>query len=718
MADKTPVRYAYDGSSLTGIAEYATSDTVGIAFGGTGATSLTDNGILIGNATSAIQVTSALTTNGQIVIGGTSGPAVANITGTSNEVDVTNGDGTIAIGLPAVVNVATCVITPKVCITSQYVLPAADGSAGQLMCTNGSGALAFATVASTSPGGSDTYIQFNNSSAFGGSANLTWDDADLAIGNGAPSSYINSVHGLIIGDTSDATSEIVIATTTSGVGELNFTDTVNTTNQASISVNHNTTQMDYNSEGGHYFSLGGTETMRIQSGKVGIGTTAPDGTLHVYAGSAGTITAHANADDLVVEGSTSNVGMSILGTDAGSQFYYFGSPSDPDYGQIMGHYNSGSPHIAIRFSGIPRMQVNNTSANAQGTGVAFIDCCCNYAVIGGLPPTGSHGLWIGWDNGSDQGIVNGIHTGTEWKPIGLSQNANLCINAGSGYTAFGADYGRITTCTETGTCSRMILSVCADGASSPMPRFHVRGQCMNGCFCSPYCGCFGTCFGSPTKNFEIEHPLASDESPNKYNMKHLVHSTLEGPEYGVYYRGSGQLSAGAVKVDLPEYFEALADKTDATVQLTPIGGISNLTVKLTDDSVLGINSFCVCTDDSGDQAQCFHWEVNSRRIDKHILCNIAQGDRPGACDDGRLCVERWEYRGEMENIDGIDTMTCAELDDFIEFNNTWDKDDPDFVTDYETASKANKIIMIGNAFDAIQNSAEGGKTDFSEEEEE
>tara|TARA_R110002072_G_scaffold13980_7_gene58290 strand:+ start:5839 stop:8082 length:2244 start_codon:yes stop_codon:yes gene_type:complete len=149
MADKVPIRYAYDGSSLTGIAEYATSDTVGIAFGGTGATSLTDNGILIGNATSAIQVTSALTTNGQIVIGGTSGPAVANITGTSNEVDVTNGDGTIAIGLPAVVNVATCVITPKVCITSQYVLPAADGSAGQIMCTDGSGTTQFAAAASS-----------------------------------------------------------------------------------------------------------------------------------------------------------------------------------------------------------------------------------------------------------------------------------------------------------------------------------------------------------------------------------------------------------------------------------------------------------------------------------------------------------------------------------------------------------------------------------------
>jgi hypothetical protein len=410
--------------------------------------------------------------------------------------------------------------------------------------------------------------------------------------------------------------------------------------------------------------------------------------------------------------------MSILGTDAGSQFYYFGSPSDPDYGQIMGHYNSGSPHIAIRFSGIPRMQVNNTSANAQGTGVAFIDCCCNYAVIGGLPPTGSHGLWIGWDNGSDQGIINGIHTGTEWKPIGLSQNANLCINAGTGYTAFGSDWGRIVTCKEGGACSRFIINVCSDSATAPMAYWHNRGMCMSGCLCLPYCICANTCIGSPTKNFEIEHPLASYESPNKYNMMHLVHSTLEGPEYGVYYRGSAQLNSGAVKVDLPEYFDALAEKTDATVQLTSVGGISNLTIKLDDENIFTNNSFCVCTDDAGSQTQCFHWIVNGRRIDKHILCNIAQGDRPGACDDGRLCVTRWEYRGEMENINGLESMNCAELDDLINFNNTWDSNDPDFVTGYETASKANKIIMIGNAFEAIQNSAEGGKTDFSEEEEE
>ena len=47
-------------------------------------------------------------------------------------------------------------------------------------------------------------------------------------------------------------------------------------------------------------------------------------------------------------------------------------------------------------------------------------------------------------------------------------------------------------------------------------------------------------------------------------------------------------------------------------------------------------------------------------------------------------------------------MTCAELDDFINFNNTWDSDDPVFLSDYENVSKANKIVMIGNAVDSVQ----------------
>ncbi|NDG33440.1 hypothetical protein EB118_25720, partial [bacterium] len=39
-----------------------------------------------------------------------------------------------------------------------------------------------ASLSSTPPGGSNTQVQFNNSGAFGGSANLTWDGTNVQIG--------------------------------------------------------------------------------------------------------------------------------------------------------------------------------------------------------------------------------------------------------------------------------------------------------------------------------------------------------------------------------------------------------------------------------------------------------------------------------------------------------------------------------------------------------
>ena len=62
-----------------------------------------------------------------------------------------------------------------------YTLPSSDGSSNQVLSTNGSGTLSWASVSAT-PGGSNTYIQFNNSGAFGGSANLTWDGVNVQLG--------------------------------------------------------------------------------------------------------------------------------------------------------------------------------------------------------------------------------------------------------------------------------------------------------------------------------------------------------------------------------------------------------------------------------------------------------------------------------------------------------------------------------------------------------
>jgi hypothetical protein len=72
---------------------------IGVAHGGTGASSLTDGGILLGSGTGAITAL-GVATNGQIPIGDGSGdPVLATISGTSNQVDVTNGAGSITLSL-------------------------------------------------------------------------------------------------------------------------------------------------------------------------------------------------------------------------------------------------------------------------------------------------------------------------------------------------------------------------------------------------------------------------------------------------------------------------------------------------------------------------------------------------------------------------------------------------------------------------------------------
>jgi hypothetical protein len=75
----------------------ALDGTVPVANGGTGATALTDKAVLISQDSGTDTVaTVALTSSGQIIIGGSSGPAAATLTAGSN-ITITNGDGSISI---------------------------------------------------------------------------------------------------------------------------------------------------------------------------------------------------------------------------------------------------------------------------------------------------------------------------------------------------------------------------------------------------------------------------------------------------------------------------------------------------------------------------------------------------------------------------------------------------------------------------------------------
>ena len=97
---------------------------------------------------------------------------------------------------------------------------------------------------------------------------------------------------------------------------------------------------------------------------VGIGTTSPDGTLHVFSASAGTITASTNADDLVVENNADG-GLSILtpNTDVGRIF--FGDPDDAEVGRI--NYDHASNFMSFWTAAAERMRINSAGNTVIGT---------------------------------------------------------------------------------------------------------------------------------------------------------------------------------------------------------------------------------------------------------------------------------------------------------------------------------------------------------------
>ena len=112
--------------------------TIAVAQGGTGATSLTDKAVLISQDSGTDTVGSvALTTDGQIIIGGSSGPAAATLTA-GDGIDITNGDGSIEIIAetasttnPGAVELATAAETTTGTDTGRAVTP--DGLAGSVV---------------------------------------------------------------------------------------------------------------------------------------------------------------------------------------------------------------------------------------------------------------------------------------------------------------------------------------------------------------------------------------------------------------------------------------------------------------------------------------------------------------------------------------------------------------------------------------------------------
>ena len=105
-----------------------------------------------------------------------------------------------------------------------------------------------------------------------------------------------------------------------------------------------------------------------------------------------------------------------------------------------------------------------------------------------------------------------------------------------------------------------------------------------------------------TKTFVIQHP--------EYENKYLVHACLEGPEAGVYYRGTSTIQKDYIEIKLPSYVQKIA--TELTVLCTPIENeetdIDNL-LPILRVSKIKENSFKVFSNTPCD----FNWLVIGKR---------------------------------------------------------------------------------------------------------
>ena len=112
---------------------------------------------------------------------------------------------------------------------------------------------------------------------------------------------------------------------------------------------------------------GGTVLYKfMNSGKMGIGIASPDSMLHIHSATAGTVTADADADELVLE-SDGNTGMSILSPGTKESSIYFGNPgTNGQKDAWIKYYHESHPTstfrraLAFRTSGVERFRINGS----------------------------------------------------------------------------------------------------------------------------------------------------------------------------------------------------------------------------------------------------------------------------------------------------------------------------------------------------------------------
>jgi len=95
------------------------------------------------------------------------------------------------------------------------------GTSGQILSTDGGGTLSWIDATTTSPGGSNTELQFNNSGSFGGISTVTYDGSTLSLGSVSDINITGGTTGQVL--TTDGAGNLSWTTASGGSSTTDFT---------------------------------------------------------------------------------------------------------------------------------------------------------------------------------------------------------------------------------------------------------------------------------------------------------------------------------------------------------------------------------------------------------------------------------------------------------------------------------------------------------------
>jgi hypothetical protein len=267
-----------------------------------------------------------------------------------------------------------------------WTLPSADGSSGQMLSTNGSGTLSWATASSADPTSADGDSL--------GTASAEWSDLYLAdggiiyFGNDQEITLTHSADsGLLLKHTATADDKPINLVLQTGetdmaaddvIGKISWqapdegtgTDAIlvsaaiQAVAEGDFSSSSNATRLEFMTGS----SEAATSQMSISSGGiVGIGA-VPTGDLgvglHIKTADSGQSAAQGDADELVIEGSGS-AGLTILSGTSSEGSIHFGDSGASDQAQIM--YNHNGDYMMFRANNGERMRIISGGQVGVGT---------------------------------------------------------------------------------------------------------------------------------------------------------------------------------------------------------------------------------------------------------------------------------------------------------------------------------------------------------------